>query len=633
MTAATMRQETAGKVRKLAAEVQGSHPTMGAHDHLRDAAQALDHANTEGAGRHLRAAIAMFTPLSLMRHGHLEDEAHLQGKQHMDATHRMLLLVKDAEDHQYREDSAREAKQAMNAPAGVPEGRPDGAARGPTASGPHRMLPARPWQAAAAQSAGPVLTSNVMDLAFNPLQPRDSHGRWTGGPGESSQYFAPGLHPGSFEHLAAIEDLGRRAATQITQASSQSPTMRNALHNVAAALARRDIASARIHMQSAHWANRNEAHGMWNRELADLDKQIGMVPKQETGFRSERLNPLSTREQHPGRMRTTPDYLALANQPYSRHPGEDVQCPHCGKYNMDDARFCDQCGRELPESAFKDLSVADWAQIYGIAIELSAQTARLAVTPAPRGRPGGPGLYHVQGLEHSPYLQQIVKALIEKRGMAPGKAYAIARASIRKWMAGRGHVHPEVRAAASGAEAQELKAQAQAHAHANDSAGARVIELFNPNHSVTGQFTTAQNAQQGKGKQGKGKLNTRANRLSQTQRTRAKGQLLATARNDIAKANALRAQIRALEAQLRGGSSKSGATAASSGATKASSAATKAAPGAAAKSGAAAGKSGTSSSSKPSSRSQIASRISALRGQVHSLMQAAHAAQAQAAKL
>ena len=63
---------------------------------------------------------------------------------------------------------------------------------------------------------------------------------------------------------------------------------------------------------------------------------------------------------------------------------------------------------------------------------------------------------------HTPYLQQIVKALIEKRGMPPGKAYAIARAAIRKWMRGGGHVHPEVRAAAGRAEAGEIARQARA---------------------------------------------------------------------------------------------------------------------------------------------------------------------------
>ena len=98
-------------------------------------------------------------------------------------------------------------------------------------------------------------------------------------------------------------------------------------------------------------------------------------------------------------------------------------------------------------------------------IGLSAETPRLAVTPAPYGKPGGPGLYGVKGLKHSDYLEQIVHALMTKRGMDKGRATAIARGAIRKWMRGDGKVHPEVRAAAGLAEAEELKAQARAHAH------------------------------------------------------------------------------------------------------------------------------------------------------------------------
>ena len=147
------------------------------------------------------------------------------------------------------------------------------------------------------------------------------------------------------------------------------------------------------------------------------------------------------------------------------------------------------------------------------AIQLSARTPFLARTPAPRGRPGGPGLYRVQGMGHTPYLQQVVKALIEKRGMRPDKAYAIARAAIRKWSVRSRH--PEVKGAATAAEAGELARQARAKmSHSNDwtvadclvelacdHPAATVIDLFNPYHSPTGQFTTASGAGQGKGKQ------------------------------------------------------------------------------------------------------------------------------------
>ena len=96
-------------------------------------------------------------------------------------------------------------------------------------------------------------------------------------------------------------------------------------------------------------------------------------------------------------------------------------------------------------------------------IEFSARTAALEVTPAPRGKPGGPGLYGAKGNMHSPYMQQVVKALIEKRGMDPGKAYAIAWSSLRKWEAKS--KHPEVRAAATGGLGLEKAAEARGHAH------------------------------------------------------------------------------------------------------------------------------------------------------------------------
>jgi trimeric autotransporter adhesin len=69
----------------------------------------------------------------------------------------------------------------------------------------------------------------------------------------------------------------------------------------------------------------------------------------------------------------------------------------------------------------------------------------------------------VKSLKHSDYLENIVQALMRK-GMDKGKATAIARGSIRKWMAKSRH--PEVRAAAGLAETQEIAAQARAHAHA-----------------------------------------------------------------------------------------------------------------------------------------------------------------------
>ncbi|HEY2638971.1 MAG TPA: zinc ribbon domain-containing protein [Streptosporangiaceae bacterium] len=39
--------------------------------------------------------------------------------------------------------------------------------------------------------------------------------------------------------------------------------------------------------------------------------------------------------------------------PYHRDADETVQCPACKKYNDTDARYCDQCGVKLPDSAFE----------------------------------------------------------------------------------------------------------------------------------------------------------------------------------------------------------------------------------------------------------------------------------------
>jgi hypothetical protein len=194
---------------------------------------------------------------------------------------------------------------------------------------------------------------------------------------------------------------------------------------------------------------------------------------------------------------------------------EDIEDIHAGN---DRARQLTRARRGEPPTDDDELDeLADARLIAAVAddllaIELSARTPYLAVTPAPRGRPGGPGLYHVKGMGHTAYLQQVVKALIEKRGMKPSKAYAIARAAIRKWSVRSRH--PEVRGAATAAEAGEIARQGRAKmSHSNDwtvadvlvelacDDPAAVIDLFNPYHAPTGQFTTQQGAGQGKGKQ------------------------------------------------------------------------------------------------------------------------------------
>lgn len=339
------KRQVAGKIRRLADQMETDHPEMGIHAHLRDAAGVLDRGVTHGAIRHLQTAAHALTPQSLYRHGMLTDDAHTAARRHMHDVTRHILLIKDIQDIETENNSRSErhaariagsqppGNQAMNAPARLNTGGPGNAASGPK-------------------------------------QPEPPH------------------------HLGAA------------LANGPEPYRREADESV-----------------------RCPHCGKYDAPDAKFCDQCG------------------------GKLTPT--------EPYRQFKTEDITCPYCGKGDSGDARFCDQCGRKLPASAYAALA----GQPGGV--ELSAQTARLAVTPAPRGRPGGPGLYHVKGNEHSPYLQQVVKALIEKRGMEPGKAYAIATAALKRWRRGGGHVHPEVQAAAGGALIQERAAAARAKGHSH----------------------------------------------------------------------------------------------------------------------------------------------------------------------
>jgi hypothetical protein len=95
-----MRKAASMSMRKLAEGMKQQHPDMGTHQHIRDAAAALDRNQPQAAVRHLNAAIGNMTPQSLRRHGLLTDDQHDAAKQSMDAINRHLLLVKDIQDTQ-----------------------------------------------------------------------------------------------------------------------------------------------------------------------------------------------------------------------------------------------------------------------------------------------------------------------------------------------------------------------------------------------------------------------------------------------------------------------------------------------------------------------------------------------------
>ena len=320
-------------------------------------------------------------------------------------------------------------------------------------------------------------------------------------------------------------------------------------------------------------------------------------------------------------------------------------------------------------------------------IELSARTAQLEVTPAPRGKPGGPGLYDVKNNMHSPYMQQVVKALIEKRGMDPHRAYAVAWGALRKWSRGGGKVHPEVRAAAAGGLALEKVAEARAHSHARswdqvsrDIELATVLEFFNPAEARVpggqaggGQFTTGGGSGQSKSqpaKQGKAKVTAVAKGPAPAKRaapaatgagqpmtahqqhlahvahvahelnvSTAKAKLLVTAQDDRQQAAALTRKRDALAKALASASGKT--SSGQAGATTSANATTKTtAPAAPASTAAPAAKTPAKTAAASASTSKTAgnatavkAQITALDTQITNLLAQAKQAEAQAAKL
>lgn len=462
-----------------------------------------------------------------------------------------------------------------------------------------------------------------------------------------------------------------------------------------------------VHDDDGHISARQAVHGVHRHLLLVKDIQDVAAKNQE------RLSRFATED---GATSPPPAYGgdpgALAQKPAARQPGGDraMNAPDRTNSGGSDPAAADPVGPQPRGSkqfascdevcrvvalAADGPAVRTWDELASV-VELSARTAMLEVTPAPRGKPGGPGLYDVKGMGHTNYEQQIVKALIEKRGMPPGKAYAIARGAIRKWSRGGGKVHPEVRAAAGAAEAGELAKQARAkavHGHAStwdDVAGAVelsaaprgwdgvALELAlvtalvgqpqqqpsaarSANASAQprvgagspagGQFAVSGSGgqQQAKGKQAKGQKKqarkakkaakkTRPPSAAQQKAARKKA-LLAAAKGYRTRAVGLLKQIQALQKIVSNAQKSTGKTVkASSNVTgtsapaKTSAAATTA--GTPAASAATAAKTATpAATAKPPTASQAKAQLAPLRQQYAALMKQAASATAQAAKL
>lgn len=104
-------------------------------------------------------------------------------------------------------------------------------------------------------------------------------------------------------------------------------------------------------------------------------------------------------------------------------------------------------------------------------VDLTADTAKASTVHHPLGRPGGPGLFHVKGLQLPAYIQNVAHAM-KRQGKDTSRAIQMAIGIVRNWAHGHdGHGHavsPEVQAAAVKAIAEYDAARVRAKA---DNAG------------------------------------------------------------------------------------------------------------------------------------------------------------------
>jgi hypothetical protein len=402
-----MRKAAAQSMRKLSKDIETRHPDMGAHQHIKDAADALERNQPEGAARHLNAAIGNMTPQSLRRHGLLTDEHHDAAKRSMDAIHRHLLLVKDVQDvQQHNEQLPRQnaegdqaddgldekpaaddpSSKAMNVQVKISAGRHD-----PNVAKPQQVTdPGKAKQVAASNSGGRAIDLSLLHH-FDPAELRGPDGKWKAG-----------------------------AAGKVAE------RMRSARDSMVGHKAY-GLAAYNLGM-AANGVNR----GLRNSEVQHSLKGA-----------ADRMDeiPAGQRDPDHARMRASVQQF-----------GDALNGIENGTPTMTLGQLASKQGVSL--------------NILDNSVELSAQTGRLATVSTPiSGSPGGPGLWHVKGMGLPPYIRNIAKALMRKRGMPESQAIAIARASTKKWKTSK---HPEVAAAATAADADWRAKQARAHSHSNE---------------------------------------------------------------------------------------------------------------------------------------------------------------------
>jgi hypothetical protein len=110
-----------------------------------------------------------------------------------------------------------------------------------------------------------------------------------------------------------------------------------------------------------------------------------------------------------------------------------------------------------------------------LVVKLTPRTPEASTVRQPTVPPGGPGLFHVKGLQLPPYVQHLYRHLVGRYGKHD--AYRVAVGVVKKWAAGvnpggwqtksgKGkRTHPDVRAAAQKNVAEWEADRAEGHAH------------------------------------------------------------------------------------------------------------------------------------------------------------------------
>jgi hypothetical protein len=117
----------------------------------------------------------------------------------------------------------------------------------------------------------------------------------------------------------------------------------------------------------------------------------------------------------------------------------------------------------------------------GALVKFTPRTPEASTVPQPTVPPGGPGLFHVKGLELPPYVQHLYKHLVGRYGKHG--AYRVAVGVVKRWSEGVNpggkhptKTHPDVRAAAAKNVAEWEKDKAAAHQHSEAKTAAGEVE-------------------------------------------------------------------------------------------------------------------------------------------------------------